>query len=147
MLVTGCPEEGARGRAQNAPDLQEEACAGWPQGGMGMGGGFERLQMVRVPRWQTVGGSFICIPNKLRILFFPLKSPGKKWGQEEWQTDSPCWMLAFVSWGPWMGFQRRMSSEAPGIKHTSFVFAYFVYVCVWGTKDVYVFLSAPQRSL
>lgn len=51
-----------------------------PQGGMGMGEGFERLQMVRVPRWQTVGGSFICIPNKLRILFFSPEIPWKKMG-------------------------------------------------------------------
>ena len=60
--------------------------------GRGSGQGLGRLQMARVPGWQTVGGSlfafFLCTPNKLRTLFFSLKSPGRKWGQEEWQAEA-----------------------------------------------------------
>lgn len=81
--------------------------------------------MASLLGWETVGGSFICIPNRLRIFFFSLKSPRRKRGQEEWQAEAAL-PGAFVSWDPWLGFQKGMNSEAPGIIYTSVVFVYFL---------------------
>lgn len=47
---------------------------------------------------------------------------------------------SFVSWGPQMGFQRQMSSEAPGIIHTIWCLCF-----VFGTKFLYL-LYATQGS-
>lgn len=69
-----------------------------------------------------MGGSFVCISNRLKIFFFSLKSSGRKRDQEEWQPEAaPVVTLLYpgVHGGASKG---GMSSEAPGIIHMSFVF-------------------------
>lgn len=79
-------QKGCSGQSSELTRPPGRGLCGMALRGLGTGKCFKRLQMARVPGWQTVGGSFLCIPNRLRIFFYPLKLSGRKWGQGEWQA-------------------------------------------------------------
>lgn len=111
--------------------------------GGGSGQRLGRLQTARVPGWQTVDGSFffsLCTPNKLRTFFFSLKSPGRKWGQEEWQAEAATHSEGFLSWGSPEGFQVGCVPK-PLELHTQ-----ILCVCMFSGTKGFSLLSAPQRS-
>lgn len=89
MSASGSPKEGARGRAQSTADLQEEAWARQLHGEQARAWKAADGEGARVADcgWEFVCFS-LCTPNKLRTFFFSLKSPGRKWGQEEWQAEA-----------------------------------------------------------
>lgn len=107
--------------------------------GGGNGQGLWRLQMVRVPGWQTVGGGFFCTPNKLRMFFFT-EIPWKKMGTGRVAgRRSPCGE-GFLSWGPRMSFQWGWVLKPLELS------THILCLCMFfGTKGLSL-LSAPQRS-
>lgn len=74
---------------QSTAGLQEEAWAGQLHGEWARAWKAADGEGARVAE---CGREFVCFslctPNKLRTFFFSLKSPGRKWGQEEWQAEA-----------------------------------------------------------
>ena len=81
-IYNGCPLQAVPKRVLGAERRAQPTCRKRPgpdsSTGGGSGQGLGRLQMVRVPGWQTVGGRFfffLCTPNKLRLILFLAEIP------------------------------------------------------------------------
>lgn len=146
-IYNECPLQAVPKRVLGAERRAQHTCRKSPGpdsstgGGSGQGPG--RLQMVRVLGWQTVGGRFfffLCTPNKLRTFFFLLKSPGGKWGQEEWQAEAaPIGKVSYPGI-PWRASRWDAFRSLWNYTHRFLSLGMFS-----GTKS-FSLLSAPQRS-